>query len=174
MSDGVWDLESDVVVVGGGAAGMAAALTAAHDGASVLLLERASETGGTTAKSGGGIWILNNSLMRADDGVRRAHSITTWFHHALFMLPSCAPSSIPMRTKSAVLVSAAQPPNTFRTNLEATVTRWNEMAARGVDEDHHRGETPIQVEWSQTTRGQGAAQDRRLRLNGARHALQLR
>src|SRR3954462_7031044 len=66
MSDGVWDLETDVVVVGGGAAGMAAALTAAHDGASVLLLERASQTGGTTAKSGGGIWILNNSLMRAD------------------------------------------------------------------------------------------------------------
>jgi succinate dehydrogenase/fumarate reductase flavoprotein subunit len=43
----------------------------------------------------------------------------------------------------------------FAENLRATITRWNEMADEGVDHDFHRGESPIQVEWSQTTRGGG-------------------
>src|SRR5206468_10959358 len=43
----------------------------------------------------------------------------------------------------------------FAETLRATIGRWNEMADEGVDHDFHRGETPIQVEWSQTTRGGG-------------------
>jgi 3-oxosteroid 1-dehydrogenase len=32
----------------------------------------------------------------------------------------------------------------FLSNLEATVARWNVMAANGVDEDFHRGERPVE------------------------------
>lgn len=36
----------------------------------------------------------------------------------------------------------------FRDNLEATVERFNRMAAAGRDEDFHRGETPIEQTWA--------------------------
>ena len=32
----------------------------------------------------------------------------------------------------------------FLSNLRATISRWNEMAAKGVDEDYHRGERPVE------------------------------
>jgi succinate dehydrogenase/fumarate reductase flavoprotein subunit len=43
----------------------------------------------------------------------------------------------------------------FADSLRATIARWDQMADAGVDLDFGRGETPIQVEWSQTTRGGG-------------------
>ena len=36
----------------------------------------------------------------------------------------------------------------FLTNLCATIDRFNRMAERGVDEDFHRGEAPIQLEFN--------------------------
>jgi len=36
----------------------------------------------------------------------------------------------------------------FVTTLAATVARFNELAAGGVDHDFHRGETPIEVDWN--------------------------
>jgi 3-oxosteroid 1-dehydrogenase len=39
----------------------------------------------------------------------------------------------------------------FSVNLTATIERFNTMAAAGVDEDFHRGETPIEQTWA----GQG-------------------
>jgi 3-oxosteroid 1-dehydrogenase len=35
----------------------------------------------------------------------------------------------------------------FQTNLEATITRFNEFANKGVDEDFNRGKYPYDVEW---------------------------
>lgn len=37
----------------------------------------------------------------------------------------------------------------FETNLEATISRFNEFADSGVDEDFHRGNYPYDVEWHQ-------------------------
>ncbi len=44
----------------------------------------------------------------------------------------------------------------FTENLLATVERFNEMARAGVDEDFHRGETPIEQRWAGPLR-EGAA-----------------
>ena len=33
----------------------------------------------------------------------------------------------------------------FVDNLRAAVTRWNDMAAKGIDEDFHRGERPVEL-----------------------------
>jgi 3-oxosteroid 1-dehydrogenase len=40
----------------------------------------------------------------------------------------------------------------FEANLAATIERWNDMAARGVDEDFLRGQSPIEVRWASPAR----------------------
>jgi hypothetical protein len=36
----------------------------------------------------------------------------------------------------------------FHTELERTVQRWGELARSGVDEDFHRGETAVELDWT--------------------------
>jgi 3-oxosteroid 1-dehydrogenase len=43
----------------------------------------------------------------------------------------------------------------FVPNLDRTITRFDRMARTGIDEDHHRGETPIEKAWATSPRRVG-------------------
>src|SRR5699024_9507306 len=45
----------------------------------------------------------------------------------------------------------------FEDGLVAQVTRFNQQARVGVDEDHHRGEAPIELAWASEPREPGQA-----------------
>lgn len=45
----------------------------------------------------------------------------------------------------------------FTANLQRTVARFDDMARVGVDEDHHRGESPIERAWATEPRREGLA-----------------
>ncbi|MFV0315863.1 MAG: FAD-dependent oxidoreductase [Microthrixaceae bacterium] len=57
----------------------------------------------------------------------------------------------------AELTGRAELHEDFTATLNATVERFNEMARNGVDEDFHRGETPIEQVWAGEPRTEGAS-----------------
>ncbi len=61
----------------------------------------------------------------------------------------------------------------FADALRATIERFNQMATTGVDEDFHRGETPIQPAWQGPSRGHPNRTMHPIDLNGPLYAIPL-
>lgn len=61
----------------------------------------------------------------------------------------------------------------FAAQLRATVARFNQFATTGVDEDFHRGETPIQLAWQGPQRGSPNATMAPIDLSGRLYCIPL-